>query len=133
MFDTLRAITRSLSRGVFPHQWASLLDAPGRQLLLSPATLASRLPLHAGSRVLEIGAGSGRYSGAVSARCGRLSLLDLQPEMLQKAKARLTARTGLHGVIANAMTLPFRSESFDVIYMVDRKSTRLNSSHLVIS
>ena len=117
MFESLRALKGGFWRGVFPHQFAFVLDLPGRGWLLSPTTLANRLPLHHGCRALEIGAGSGYYSGSVAAQCRRLVLLDLQPEMLRKARARGTT-SQIDGVSANASMLPFRTGSFDVVYMI---------------
>ena len=118
MVETLRALRGAFWRGVFPHQFAFVLDLPGRGVLLSPTTLAKRLPLHSGCRALEIGAGSGHYSVAVGAKCRRLILLDLQPEMLRKARARRNMTRRIDGIAANASMLPFRTGSFDVVYMV---------------
>lgn len=118
MLETIRSLKGGFWPGVFPHQLAFVLDLPGRGVLLSPTTLVQRLPLHSGCRALEIGAGSGHYSVAVGAKCRRLMLLDLQPEMLRKAKARRTVAGRIDDVAANANMLPFRTESFDVVYMV---------------
>lgn len=118
MLETLRALKGGFWRGVFPHQLAFVLDLPGRGVLLSPATLAKRLPLHSDCRALEIGAGSGHYSVVIGAKCRRLTLLDLQPEMLRKAKARRDVTRRVDRVAANASMLPFRTGSFDVVYMV---------------
>ncbi len=81
------------SRGVFPHQFSWLIDNPLRRLVLSPDTLAKRLPLSDSSRILELGPGSGYCSAALAARVprGRLELFDLQPEMLAKAERKLRA------------------------------------------
>ena len=118
MLKALRAVKGGFWRGVFPHQFAFVLELPGRGLLLSPAVLAKRLPLHPDCRALEIGAGSGYYSGAVGTKCRRLLLLDLQPEMLLKARARRTVASQIDDVAANASMLPFRTGSFDIVYMV---------------
>lgn len=45
-------------------------------------------------------------------------LLDLQPEMLRKARARAPSASQITGVAANASGLPFRAGTFDVVYMV---------------
>lgn len=123
----------ALGRGIFPHQMSFVLDLPLRNVLLSPQKLVARLPLTAASRVLEVGSGSGFYSAAVarSVPGGRLELLDLQPEMLRKARRRLEAG-GLSNAgytLADAGRLPFEEHSFDVVLLVtvlgeiaDRKS-----------
>ncbi len=90
--------------------------------MLSPQKLGARLALTATSRVLEVGAGSGFYSIEVARRVseGQLVLLDLQPEMLKKAQQKLVA-TGLSNAsyaIADAGKLPFRENSFDVLFLV---------------
>ena len=118
MFARLRRLKGGFWRGMFPHQFAFVLDLPGRGLLLSPTALIARLPLDPGCRALEIGAGSGHYSEAVGTKCRRLFILDLQPEMLHKVKARLTATRRIDGVAANATMLPFRTAAFDLVYMV---------------
>lgn len=84
-------IARTLGRGVFPHQLSWLIDNAARRLIVSPRTVADRLSLTPASRLLEIGPGSGYFSGEFAKRLprGRLELFDLQPEMLAKAKAKL--------------------------------------------
>lgn len=117
-----RSVKNTLMRGVFPHEMSFLLELRWRNALLSPRTLAARLPLTAASRVLEVGAGSGFYSAEVARRVsgGRLELLDLQPEMLKKARRRLEAE-GLSNVgytAADAGSLPFEEDSFDLLFLV---------------
>lgn len=115
-------VKNTLMRGVFPHEMSFFLDLPWRNVMLSPRTLAARLPLTAASRVLEVGAGSGFYSAEVARAIpkGRLELLDLQPEMLRKAKLKLEAG-GFPNVgytAADAGSLPFADESFDLLFLV---------------
>ena len=120
MWGMLRAIARTLGRGVFPHQFSFLLEIPARRLVLSPRELIRRLGLTRQDRVLEIGSGSGYYSTQIAANCRTLVLLDLQPEMLRKARSRV-ARAGVQPVgfvSADASRLPFERESFDVVCMV---------------
>lgn len=118
----IKRFQNAFSRGVFPHELAFLIDNPARSFLLSPARLADRLPLTNSAFVLEVGAGSGFYSAEVARRIsrGHLVLLDLQPEMLVKAKPKLAAE-GLNNVgyiVADAGALPFKGNTFDVIYLV---------------
>jgi ubiquinone/menaquinone biosynthesis C-methylase UbiE len=116
------ALKTVFGRGMFPHEWSVLLETPLRRFLLSPRVLADRLALSPTSRVLEVGAGSGVYSVEVARRIprGHLELLDLQPEMLEKARRRLAAE-GLSNVgytPADAGKLPFEGQSFDVAFLV---------------
>lgn len=117
-----RSIKNTLMRGVFPHEASFLLDLPWRNIALPPRKLVARLALTPTSQVLEVGAGSGFYSVEVARRVseGHLELLDLQPEMLKKARRKLVAE-GLSNVgytPADAGTLPFKADSFDVVYLV---------------
>lgn len=77
----------------FPHQLAWLLNNRLRRLLMSPGTLVGRMAPARTDRVLELGPGSGYFSAALAAAVpeGHLELVDLQPEMLEKARARLVA------------------------------------------
>lgn len=105
----------------FPHEWSWMLDMPGRSLILSPATVASRLPLREDARVLEVGAGTGYYAQAVAPRVpkGRLELFDLQAGMLDKARRRLARHDNVGFTRGEAGSdLPFEDASFDVVYLV---------------
>lgn len=117
--DILR---RGFGRGAFPHELWFLLEVPGRRLIQSPEKLADRLCLAPGSRVLEIGPGSGFFSVAVARRiaAGRLELLDLQPAMLERIRRKMRrAALGNVGYTAgSAGALPFARDSFDVAFMV---------------
>ena len=116
-------LARSLGRGYFPHQLSWLIDYPLRRLLLTLGQLADRLPLSASSNVIEVGPGSGYFSAELARRVpqGRLELLDVQPEMLAKARRKLHSR-GYRNVAYTTYDaserLPFLDESFDVAVMV---------------
>jgi len=106
----------------YPHQLSFLLDNPIRRLLISPGQFADRLSLTESSRVLEIGPGSGYFSREIARRIprGHLELMDLQPEMLAKARHKLDA-AGLKNVgytEGDAANLPFANASFDVAALV---------------
>ncbi len=115
--------TRALGRGRFPHQLSWLIDNPLRRVLITPARLANRLPLCETSVVLEVGPGSGFFSVELARRVrrGRLELLDVQPEMLAKARHKLQAH-GLKNVGYTAQDasspLPYDDETFDVVVLV---------------
>lgn len=118
----LAAVKHAFGRGVFPHQFAWVLELPWRRLVLSPEALNARLPVAPAANVLEVGSGSGYYSVALARMVplGRLQLFDLQPEML----ARSVTRCAVHGVsnvafaVGDASALPFRDEHFDLVCMV---------------
>lgn len=116
-------VARAVWRGIFPHQLAWLLDNPLRRLIITPEHLADRLPLQADSSVLEIGPGSGYFSVELAARTprGRLLLVDAQPQMLTKARAKLESRGFPHVIYAagDAGTgLPIREGTIDIAVLV---------------
>jgi ubiquinone/menaquinone biosynthesis C-methylase UbiE len=118
----ISALKTTFGRGIFPHELSFLLELPLRSVLLSPRKLAHRLGLTSTSRVLEVGSGSGFYSVEVARRTveGHLQLLDLQTEMLQKARAKLR-KEGLGNIgltVADGGRLPFKQNGFDVIFLV---------------
>src|SRR6266498_198025 len=113
---------RFSGRGTYPHQLAVMLLFPLRRIDLSPERLVGHLQLTRASRVLEVGPGPGFFSIDVARAVpqGRLELVDIQLEMLQKARERLrradVRNTGY--TRADAVTLPFRPGAFDVAFLV---------------
>ena len=115
-------IRRFFGKGICPYQLSFILDSPFRRLILSPQKLADRLHLEKDSRVLEIGPGTGYFSVEVAKRVpqGHLVLIDIQKEMLQKARQKLKAK-GFHNVgfsLGDAINLPFKENTFDVVFLV---------------
>jgi ubiquinone/menaquinone biosynthesis C-methylase UbiE len=113
---------RFAGRGAYPYQLAFLLLLPFRRIVLSPNELVERLHLTETSRVLELGPGPGFFSLAVARHLprGRLYLMDLQREMLNKARRRLQ-RSGLNNasfVQADAAALPLANDVLDVAFLV---------------
>ena len=111
------------ARGIFPHQLAWLLNNPLRRLIITPQQLADRLPLQDDSSVLEIGPGSGYFSAELAARTrrGALHLIDAQPEMLMKARARLRSRGFTHIVYSAGDAgsgLPIKPGTIDLAVLV---------------
>ncbi len=122
IFDQMGIWSRAFGRGVFPHQMSWILDLPGRGLIMSARTVAGRLPVKPDAQVLEIGPGSGHYSVEVARRIpqGRLTLLDIQEEMLQRSAAKLEAAGIANFSVqqSDGGSLPFEDESFDALFMV---------------
>jgi ubiquinone/menaquinone biosynthesis C-methylase UbiE len=113
---------RASGRGTYPHELAFLLTNPLRGLLLSPRQLVRRLGPAPDARVLELGPGPGYFSPTVARALprGRLVLVDVQPEMLAKARRRLArARaSNVDFVQADGGALPFREARFDAAFLV---------------
>ncbi len=68
------------------------------------------LPHARGKSVLEIGCGTGLILGRLAPVSARAVGVDLSPRMLARARSR-----GLEVQVANAVSLPFADESFDVV------------------
>jgi uncharacterized protein len=121
--DSRRSVWRRFSgRGVYPHELAFLLTIPLRRLGQPPHQIVARLDLRPHSRVLEIGPGAGYFSIelAHAVHEGNLVLLDVQREMLDKARRRLQAAGTLNTrfVQGDGANLPFRSGWFDAALLV---------------
>jgi ubiquinone/menaquinone biosynthesis C-methylase UbiE len=115
-----RLIEGVFGHGCYPHQLAFLIDNPLRRLLISPERLADHLALADDARVLELGPGSGFFSVTLAGRLpqGRLELFDLQPEMLVKARRKLTAFPNVGYTAGDARQLPFADASFSRALLV---------------
>jgi ubiquinone/menaquinone biosynthesis C-methylase UbiE len=106
----------------FPHQLWFIMDNPVRRLLVNPGRVVDRLELTGSEQVLEVGPGPGLFSAEIAGRlpAGRLELLDLQPEMLDKARRKLDragrSNVGLHAGDASR-GLPFPDSCFDVAFL----------------
>ena len=109
-------------RGTYPQELAAILLFPLRRIVLSPEKLVRHLHLTRTSRVLEVGPGPGFFSIDVARAIpeGRLELMDIQREMLRKARGRLSAAGAQNAgyTQANAVKLPFQSGTFDVAFLV---------------
>ena len=107
---------------VFPHRWAFTLLFPLRSLFLSPKRLMERMEIQDDSTVLEVGSGPGFYSVPIAKKLtqGKLVLADIQPEMLEYAKKRLTKRgltnVDFHPCDGNSFELP--DDHFDAVFLV---------------
>src|SRR2546426_1217657 len=90
-----------------------------------------------GARVLDVACGPGYAAAAAAARGAIATGVDFSSEMVAEARGRYPGIEFLEG---DAEQLAFSNSNFDAVVLNfefenarDRKSTRLNSSHLVIS
>lgn len=111
-----------VSKGVFPHRWAFTLLCPLRNILLSPKRLADRLEVKEHFHILEVGPGPGYFSVFIARKLtsGRLTLVDIQPEMLDIAKKRLKGRglTNVDYYICDGERFDLPMDQFEVIFLV---------------
>jgi SAM-dependent methyltransferase len=76
--------------------------------------LAARAGIGPGRRVLELGCGTGEFTCRVAPSGARLVALDLSPDLLARARARVGE--GARFVRGNAEVLPFPAGRFDAVY-----------------
>jgi SAM-dependent methyltransferase len=117
--DSLSPTARRIERRVIGGDWG----ANGYTTMAQADTLADRLGLSAGDRLLDLGTGRGWPGLYLAARTGcRVVLADLPLEGLRAAADRaaaegLAARVGV--VVAAASGLPFRAGGFDAVIHTD--------------
>ena len=107
----------------FPHWLSWMLDNPIRALWVTPQSLVDRIPLRPTDRVLEIGPGGGYFSLELARRIpqGHLELVDVQPQMLEKARRKLEqalVKNVGYTTADAAKPLPLPRASFDVAVLV---------------
>ena len=117
------AYRNSLSgKGVFPPKYAFTLLIPFRNIFLSPRKLIQRLDIKEDHNILEIGPGPGYFSTHIAKKLksGRLVLLDIQQEMLDKSKKRLDKRkiTNVDYKLSDGNSFDLESNYFDRVFMV---------------
>src|SRR5262249_48590558 len=67
-----------------------------------------------GTRVLELGCGTGEFTRRVAPSGGEVVALDISGDLLAKARAKVGAQARF--ARGNAEVLPFRDSAFDVVY-----------------
>ena len=70
-----------------------------------------------GKRILDVGVGAGRYADLVSRWGGEVVGIDLSTAV-EAARTNLEGRPNAHIVQADLFRLPFREESFDIVYSI---------------
>ncbi|MGZ8463767.1 MAG: methyltransferase domain-containing protein [Candidatus Deferrimicrobiaceae bacterium] len=70
-----------------------------------------------GKRILDVGVGAGRYADLVSRWGGEVVGIDLSTAV-EAARTTLEGRPNAHLVQADLFRLPFREESFDIVYSI---------------
>ncbi len=92
-----------------PRDWAELAE-PSNQRLFEE--VLQRLAVGPGIRLLDVGCGSGLAAHMAAARGAEVSGLDITPELLAFARARLPSGDFREGGMD---ALPFGDESFDAV------------------
>ncbi|MFZ1022529.1 MAG: methyltransferase domain-containing protein [Thermoplasmata archaeon] len=84
------------------------------------AFLVERFPPERYSDALEIGVGTGRIATPLAARGYHVVGIDISPRMLHHLTERWNRqlRKRVQPLVADATALPFRSDSFDLVYWI---------------
>ena len=84
-----------------------------------------------GSRILEVGCGTGRTACLLAERGFRVTAVDIQPEMIRKAKLRAgKLNLDVEFVRADISGLPFEDATFDIV-MAESVTNFANVRHAV--
>ncbi|MCW3491716.1 class I SAM-dependent methyltransferase [Dethiobacter alkaliphilus] len=78
--------------------------------------LVSKLSPLEGSKVLDLGGGTGKIASQMMASGADVWLLDSSPQMVRQAQSVLPAD---RVVLADALSIPFMENAFDIITVVD--------------
>ena len=103
-----------------------LLDSDLRRKFQPPDKFIEHSGIKQGMRVLEVGCGSGAlvtFAARAVGKTGKVYALDIQPGMLKQLEAKLKRSENqdiknIEPILGNAYELPFKDNSFDVVYMV---------------
>ena len=98
-----------------------LVDNPIRRRYTQP--ILSRIGIHPGETVLELGPGPGLFTIEAARRVGpsgRLIVVDIQPEMIAQVEQRVreAGLTNVETHVASAYDLPIRDERVDRAFLV---------------
>lgn len=78
----------------------------------------SHYPIRRGSKVLEVGCGTGRTSCYLAKKGLQVTGIDIREKMIEKAKQRAAhERVQVHFTVGDACNLPFNNEQFDVVFV----------------
>lgn len=123
LYGGLLRLVRHFYKFPMPEFLASLIDNPYRRRLFPPEEMPRRHGLQAGTRVLEVGPGNGRYTVATArylGNTGQLVAVDIEPKMIDRLEKRLAAEgvTNVTGCVADVHNLPDEDAAYTGVYMI---------------
>ncbi|SEW31517.1 class I SAM-dependent methyltransferase [Natrinema salifodinae] len=104
-----------------PYSQRRWVDLP--RPILTRSSVRDVLDPRPGERILEIGPGTGYYTGTVARAigpAGTLHAVDVQPEMVEHLQAQMRERgdRNVEPIVGDARALPYPDDSFDAAYLV---------------
>jgi SAM-dependent methyltransferase len=107
----------------FPGFLLGCIDNPLRRQIQKPERLVAALGINPGSRLLEIGPGSGSYTQAFARAVGQdgsVIAIDIDLSVLNKLQATLSVSKlyNVFPLVADVHQPPFASHVFERIYMI---------------
>jgi ubiquinone/menaquinone biosynthesis C-methylase UbiE len=128
----------------FKHTESHKLEDPERLISLPPAEVISLLQLRPGMSVADIGAGTGYFAIPIAREIlpgGKVSAVDVEPEMLAKLKAKLDqagASDNIDLVAGEAADTTLPAGSYDIALLanvwheVDSREATLNEARRIL-
>ena len=109
-----RAVARAFHRASQTYESAARLQTTVREELLSRLDGVNLVP----RSVLDLGAGTGIATARLKQRYRKAQVLaaDIAPGMLREVQRHSRFWRPLHRVAADALRLPFKSQSFDLVF-----------------
>lgn len=126
LYQTILRLVRRYWHFPAPVIIADFLDSRARRFLQPTKRVLQRSGIQADMTILEVGCGNGAFiptAARLVGPKGEVHALDIQPEMLKKLENTLNKEENIDLEIvflheAKATQLPFKKETFDVVYMV---------------
>ena len=101
---------------MFHHEHAHKLHDAEREKFLPFADVIARLGLREGMTVADVGAGTGYFAIPIARAVGRVIAVDVQPEMLDRLRARMTGDLPITLVEGSAEKTTLDAASVDLVF-----------------
>ncbi len=104
---------------MFKHDHAHMLDDPERQEWLPAERVVAMLALEAGTRVADIGAGTGYFAIPIARAGAEVFAVDMQPDMLERLRTHLEPSDRVKLVLGEATKTTLADSSVDLAFLAN--------------
>jgi ubiquinone/menaquinone biosynthesis C-methylase UbiE len=104
---------------MFKHDHAHKLDDPERQKWLPAAAVVEKLALEPGTRVADIGAGTGYFAIPMARAGAEVVAVDMQKEMLDMLRSRLAPADRVTLVLGEATKTTLADASVELAFLAN--------------